>query len=171
MLIALEWKVYRESLCELVAITAISISPLLFGAMIRWVQVENNELSLGAYFRALDSFLTRGELFLYALAFIAIVAWAALKDWPLGLRPPRVILGLFCFFSFGIITIFYSLDTIKVALHVDAVLILSKIMFFITLCFYYFATVLSKVEPPDFLAVLAQSSNALSAQLRRGTHP
>ena len=168
MLRALGWKAHREAVAEVLTIALISVLPLLFGAMVRWFQIENTILSFTSYESAVDSFLIRGELFLYALAFIAIVAWTALKEWPLGLRPPRIVLGVFCIVSVGIITTFYSLDTAKIAVHVDAVLIFSKIMFVITLATYYLATVLSKIEPPDLALIFSVSSSALSSQLVEG---
>ena len=170
MLKALGWKAHRDAGAEVLTIALISILPLLFGAMVRWLQVENPVLSLEGYEDAFNSFVIRGELFFYALAFIAVIAWVALKEWPPGLRPPRVVLGLFCMISFGIITTFYTLDTVKVALHTDAVLIASKIMFVVSLMLYYFATVLIKAEPPDFAAALSASSNALASQLGEGQH-
>ncbi len=168
MLKALGWRAHGDALAEVLTIALISVLPLLFGAMVRWFQIDNTVLSFASYKSAVDSFLIRGELFLYALAFIAIVAWTALKEWPLGLRPPRIVLGVFCIISVGIITTFYSLDTAKVALHVDAVLIFSEIMFVTTLTIYYFATVLSKIEPPDLALILSVSSSALSSRLVEG---
>jgi len=167
---ALGFRAHVEAFGELVTITLISVSPLLFGGMIRWLQIDNSNLSFTSYEGAVDSFLVRGELFLYALAFIAIIAWTALREWPLGLRPPRVVLGLFCLISISMITIFYSLDATKVALHVHATLILSKIMFAITLALYYLAAVLSKIEPPDLAAMLSESSGALASKLAEGRH-
>jgi hypothetical protein len=168
MITALGAKAHFDALTELVTITVISISPLLLGGLIRWLQIGNSILSFASYEGAVDSFLARGELFLYALAFIAIIAWTALREWPLGLRPPRVVLGLFCLISISIITIFCSLDAAKVALHIEMTLKLSKIMFVITLAFYYLATVLSKIEPPDLAAILSESSSALASKLGPG---
>jgi len=165
MLSALGWKAHTEALAELITVTIISILPLVLGGLIRWLEIENSALSFDSYETYVNSFLIHGELFLYALAFIAVIAWTALREWPLGLRPPRLVLGLFCFISIAIITIFFSLDTAKVALHIEAVLKCSKIMFAITLIFYYLATVLSKIEPPDLAAILSKSSDALASQL------
>ena len=165
MMYALGIRAHLLALLEVFVITLISTFPLLLGAMIRWFEISNQQLSFAAYWTALDSFLVRGELFLYALALIAIVVWAALREWSLGLRPPRIVLGLYCFISFGIICTFYTLDAEKVSLHVEAVLVFSKIIFFVTLFFYYFSTLLSKIEPPNLAAILAASSGALAAEL------
>jgi hypothetical protein len=168
MFVALGLKAHIEAFTELFTITLISVSPLLLGGMVRWLQIDNSILSFTSYEGAVNSFLVRGELFLYALAFIAIIAWTALREWPLGLRPPRILLGLFCLISISMITIFYSLDAAKVALHAEQTLVLSKIMFGFTLAFYYLATVLSKIEPPDLAAILSESSVALASELSRG---
>ncbi|HEV2263554.1 MAG TPA: hypothetical protein VGR79_03365 [Stellaceae bacterium] len=158
------WRAHREALQELALVTFISVSPLLLGAVIQWAQLKNEALPL-SYWGALNTYLVRGELFLYALAFIASIAWVALREWPAGLRPPRVLLGGFCIGAFGLITGFYSLDTANVLLHPGPVLVGSKIVFCATLVFYYLATVLSKIEAPDYPHELAASSAALAAKL------
>jgi hypothetical protein len=167
MLRALGWSAHREAGAEVFTVALISVLPLLVGAMARCFQSENVDLSLALYGASLDSFLVHGELLLYALAFIAVVTWTALREWPAGLRPPRIVLGVFCIVSVGIITTFFCLDTAKVALHTEAIL-MSKIVFVVTLIFYYVATVLSKIEPPDLAASLSASSSALSSQLGPG---
>jgi hypothetical protein len=170
MLAALSLKDHVDAAAELVTITVISVLPLILGGLIRWLQLDNFVLSFASYGGAFDTFLVHGELFLYALAFIATIAWTALKEWPPGLRPPRVVFGLFCFLSISMITLFFSFDTARVALHIEGVLTISKVMFALTLVFYYFATLLSKVDAPDVAAALSESSDALASKLSRGRH-
>src|ERR1700677_428382 len=99
MLVMVGLRAHWEAFQEVLSITLISVSPLPIGALIRWVQAENEHLSLNSYVSALGTFLARGELLLYALAFIAVVAWITFKEWPEGLKPPRLLLGLFCLIS------------------------------------------------------------------------
>jgi hypothetical protein len=168
MLRVLKWKAHRDAVAEVLTIAIISVLPLLFGASVRWFQVENTDLSIASYGKTINGVLSHGELFLYALAFIATIAWIALKEWPMGLQPPRVGLGIFCIIAVCIITAFYSLDAAKVALHEDAVLIVSAVVLFATLFLYYFAILLNKSGPPDLQAVLTESSETLSSQIGPG---
>ena len=171
MLRVLDWKAYRHAGAEVVTIAEISILPLLFGASVRWIQIENTDLSLASYGNSINGVLIHGELFLYSLAFIAVIAWITLKEWPIGLRPPRIGLGIFCIISICIITAFYSLDTAKVALHEDVVLIVSTVILGVTLILYYFAVLLNKSDPPDLSEIMTEGSDSLSSQLRSGVGP
>jgi hypothetical protein len=168
MLRVLRWKAHRDAIAEVSTVAIISVLPLLFGASVRWFQIENADLSWASYGHTVNGVLIHGELFLYALAFIAAIAWIALKEWPMGLRPPRIGLGIFCIVSICIITAFYSLDAAKVALHEDAVLIISAVILTTTLFLYYLAILLNKSGPPDLQAILAEESEGLSSQIGPG---
>lgn len=171
MLVALGWKAHLETINELLVVTIASIAPIALGGLFRWVRIDNAERSLAGYMHVIDELLERGELFMTTLAFVAVIFWHVVKEWPEGLKPPRVIFGIFCILSFGIISLFYSLDANKVAVHVESVLIFSKMLFGVTLVIYYISTLLTKADGIDYAAELARSSGALSSQLRKGRKP
>lgn len=160
-------KAHYEALRELFVITLISLAPIGFGGLIRSLRPQNNLASIEGYWHAVDSLLERGELFMCALAFVAVIAWHVFKEWPKDLNPPRATFGIYCLLSFAVITIFYTLDANQVEVHVDFVLVFSKLLFAATLFVYYLSTVLTKFDLPDLASELAQSSEMLSSELKR----
>ena len=165
---ALDLKAYLDSLGEVFFVAIVSLLPLLLGGLIRRSGMDNRILSWASYKCAIEAFMVHGELFLYTLPFIATILWTAVREWPQGIRPPRAILVLFCSISISLIIVFYCLDTAKVALHINVILVFSGALFVLTLFFYFVSTVLDKIEAPDLAAVFSQASSAMAIELDEG---
>ena len=130
---ALGLKDHLDSLKEVLFVTLLSLLPLPIAGLIRWTLIDNRILSWASYKCAIEAFMVHGELFLYTLPFIATILWTAVREWPQGTRPPRAILVLFCSISISLIIVFYCLDTAKVALHINVILVFSGALFVLTL--------------------------------------
>lgn len=160
-------KPHIEAFKEVAVIAIISLAPIAFGALVRWaLKLEESDKAI-AYFDAIDDLLKHGELFMCALAFVAVIAWHVFKEWPAGMQPPRITLGIFCLISFALVVVFYTLEANHIVVRVGVILTASKGLLLLALVLYYFSTVLTKCEGPGYAEALAESAGGLSSELRR----
>jgi len=74
-----------NSLGETVVTLVLSTTPLWLGALIIYVTAPQSDVR---YFSALQTTVSRGELFMYSTAFLAPIFWIALTDPPGARRFP-----------------------------------------------------------------------------------
>lgn len=162
------WKGARDAFAELGVVASISLVPILLGAFIQWLRVENQTLTFAGYRHALDELLEHGEFFMCALAFVAVVSWHVFKEWPPGFEPPRVVLGTICVVQIALIAVFYSIDASHVAVHVELFVLLSKLVLGFTLLIYYISTLLTRLDGPDYREALNEGAERLKKGLGKG---
>jgi len=165
------WRAHYEAIKESFVLALISTLPIVIAALTTWGRHYRSDPSWNAYATAVDHLLEHGELFMAALAYIAVIVWHVLKEWPDGLKPPRIVFGAFCFVAFALILVFYIFEANKLGIDVEVTLVGSKLLFGVTLIAYYLSTVLVRIEAPQYAQALSDRASELSQRLLHARKP
>lgn len=166
-LIEADLSVHRKAFTEVLVVGGLSIMPLglaAYGTFLLQPMVPDQPGK--TYIDFLEISILSGQLYFYAMTFIAAVVWHSGQDLKKPF-PPRIlfwsiafVLGMICAFFFGIAPALPSTGDSGLSKMSILVYLLSAVMYFLILVF-------EQIEPPNLERTKRESEESLTERVKK----